>query len=376
MCQNNTSYQRGLNQYYVALLNITEIRYIATEEEDENEIQKKNSQIESKYKEQIVGAYRECSDNRRFEIERYWGRSTYFSVCLGAILVAFFGVITWDVAFNNLHYLLKNIILLVLSYVATVLSLVWYYVGKGSKEWQEVYEMRMYYLENSVTGGFHKIFSVPDEVHNNGNRVYPKGYFNLKPYPYSVSKLNLVISLTAFVIWAVVYLCVFVCLYKFVENPSELSKEFYLSLLMIATFLSLLFGHSIFLERDFILVKVLFWLIISLVFGGISWFFLLLIYSITSYNPTLLLVFLSSILWLYQIRDTTYSFIIDLLKSDNGTIVQGVEHQQFSYKIVERYNQPDSFVAKLKFRLKKFFAQTLHIASVLSILYYILTLEI
>ncbi len=303
--------------------------------------------------ERIKAAYKECSENRRFEIERYWGRSTYFSVFLGAILVAVGGVVSWETDKITDLWLeaktIKAIALFILTYVGTLLSLVWFYVGKGSKEWQKVYEMRMYYLENYVTGGFHKIFSVPNEVEDEGNRVYPNPLFSLREYPYSVSKLNLVVSLSAFIIWGILWIFYSAYLYShFLEDGvgMEISNSFYNNKYIyiiggviggillyrpirkwICDFIKTIYHHSKCLRC---ILKALILILVALIFYCLSDYFFKEKESSTIYRESILILFFIGLYWLYKIRRITPSFIIDFIGRKNVEI-KGVSNHKFIY---------------------------------------------
>lgn len=130
-------------------------------------------------------------DVRKFEIELYWKRATYFWAFIGAAFVGYNAVQTsTDKAF--LQFLLSNL--------GLVLSLGWMLANRGSKQWQENWEHHVDHLEDDVTGPLYKV-TLP--------RRSPEGFLGwldfliVGPSKHSVSKINQLISLYVLVVWGV-----------------------------------------------------------------------------------------------------------------------------------------------------------------------------
>ncbi|EPQ3345976.1 hypothetical protein DN462_25835 [Citrobacter freundii] len=124
-------------------------------------------------------------DIRKFEIELYWKRATYF--------FAFFTVIT--AAFGYLFTSEKySLFAPGVSIIGIVLSICFIYVNKGSKYWQCNWEYLIDKLEVYITGNLYKVY-------------FFKSTDDQRP---SVSDINLLISYTICSIW---HLMFFISLY-------------------------------------------------------------------------------------------------------------------------------------------------------------------
>lgn len=172
-------------------------------------------------------------DIRKFEIELYWKRATYFWTFIGAVFVGFFAVQTFSVplppippnppnsdyasAIWNYTSLLisfretKADLSVVLSCLGLVFSFGWFCVNKGSKQWQENWENHVDLLEDEITGPLYKtvLGRLPLERLKGCPREkcsldYVKGQIkNLVTGPdsFSVSKINQIISLYMTLLW-------------------------------------------------------------------------------------------------------------------------------------------------------------------------------
>jgi len=127
-------------------------------------------------------ALKQALDNRKFEIELYWKRATYFWTFIGAAFAAYF-VLQTQRDFS-------------VTYIAACLgfmfSLAWYYVNRGSKFWQQNWEMHVDLLETEIAGPLYKTVLQP----------HPYRFWNLSDaYPFSVSKINQILSLLVTLVW-------------------------------------------------------------------------------------------------------------------------------------------------------------------------------
>lgn len=137
-------------------------------------------------------------DIRKFEIELYWKRATYFWTFIAAALTGFITIqqlgvgekIFWSVLVGCLGF---------------VFSVAWYCVNRGSKHWQENWENHADLLENSEIGPLYKV--VLSRPKHKKPYWHPKGWwprihiFMLGPGPFSVSKINQIISLFSIILW-------------------------------------------------------------------------------------------------------------------------------------------------------------------------------
>lgn len=126
-------------------------------------------------------------DIRKFEIDLYWRRATYFWTLIAAAFAGYF-VLS---AANNRSPELPGLVFLV-SCVGFLLSAGWYLVNRGSKFWQENWERHVDMLEDEIMGPLYKTTISKDGF----------AFWKLwSGYPYSVSKVNQIISLFILVVW-------------------------------------------------------------------------------------------------------------------------------------------------------------------------------
>ena len=117
-------------------------------------------------------------DVRKFEIELYWKRATYFWAFTGAALAGYLTVLTGKDVENR-----PNALLLV-SCLGLVFSVAWYFVNRASKFWQSNWEAHVDMLEDNVTGPIYKTV-LNDE----------SSFWRIESsYPFSVTKINQLLS--------------------------------------------------------------------------------------------------------------------------------------------------------------------------------------
>ncbi|MEN0038407.1 MAG: hypothetical protein AAGC78_15125 [Cellvibrio sp.] len=136
------------------------------------------------FKDKSSEALKCALDIRKFEIDLYWKRASYFWVLIGAALVAFIAV---AVAKDASH---REELRVVISSLGLVFSCAWLAVNKGSKFWQENWEKHVDMLEDGHMGPLYKT------VFNND-----KGFFSLGGSVFSVSRVNLMISFYVVFLW-------------------------------------------------------------------------------------------------------------------------------------------------------------------------------
>lgn len=138
-------------------------------------------------------------DIRKFEIELYWKRASYFWTFIGLIYAAFCGVLVkMDIIDIGFRFQDTQVcILYLISSAGLCLSLAWFFVNKGSKYWQENWENLISLLEDDLIGPSYKIIlHRPD---TKGCKAITRTL--LEPEPYSVSKINQLLSLFNVIIW-------------------------------------------------------------------------------------------------------------------------------------------------------------------------------
>lgn len=125
-------------------------------------------------------------DVRKFEIELYWKRATYFWVFTGAALAAHVAALTGKELENRPEALLLT------SCIGLVFAVAWYFVNRASKFWQSNWEAHVDLLEDRVNGPAYKTVLL-----NPAPWWKPHG-----PYSFSVSKINQLLSLFVVAIFA------------------------------------------------------------------------------------------------------------------------------------------------------------------------------
>ncbi len=140
-----------------------------------------------------LNAFEKAHEIRKFEIELYWKRTTYFWTLIAALFAGYFLISTKTN--DDLHG--KDLFLMIISCTGVVFSYAWLLANKGSKFWQENWEYHLDILEDKITGPLYK------KVLYKKNATQRKKISNLitRPQSVSVSKINQVITCFTFLIW-------------------------------------------------------------------------------------------------------------------------------------------------------------------------------
>jgi len=123
---------------------------------------------------------------RKFEIELYWKRAAYFWTLIAAAFAAYFVLQSVESTVKD-----PSSIFLV-TCIGFILSLGWYLVNRGSKYWQENWERHVDVLEDEIIGPLYRTNLARTEC----SIIKPHDSF-----PFSVSRINQMISLFITVIW-------------------------------------------------------------------------------------------------------------------------------------------------------------------------------
>jgi len=134
-------------------------------------------------------------DTRKFEIELYWKRATYFWTFIGATLAGYL-VIQAAKEFADKEYFS-----VILGCLGFLFSFAWHCVNRGSKQWQENWENHVDLLENSVVGPLYKTV-----LRRRPAKNFKEGVVNFVtgPLPISVSGVNQIISLYVVALWLLI----------------------------------------------------------------------------------------------------------------------------------------------------------------------------
>lgn len=152
----------------------------------------KNHYDDCRQKKKSEKALEYAMEIRKFEIELYWKRATYFWTFIAAVFAGYALVYTKADGVNSEKYW----ILLVFSCLGFIFSVAWYLVNQGSKFWQNNWERHVDLLEDEVIGPLYKTIAQSSD-----------GCNPLISYrQYSVSKINQILSFFVSLFWMLLIL--------------------------------------------------------------------------------------------------------------------------------------------------------------------------
>ena len=124
---------------------------------------------------------------RKFEIDLYWRRTTYFWTLIAAAFVAFFSIQSaGDFDSKN-----SQVLSFIVANLGFVFSAGWYFINRGSKFWQQNWEIHVDKLEKCLHESVYRLIL----QRTNGN------CWLVDPGKYSVSKINQITSLYVTIVW-------------------------------------------------------------------------------------------------------------------------------------------------------------------------------
>ncbi|WP_109316222.1 hypothetical protein [Pseudovibrio ascidiaceicola] len=175
-------------------------------------------------------------DIRKFEIELYWKRAAYFWTLIAAIFVGF-------VALQRAETAIRQELSIITAGIGFIFSIAWYCVVRGSKSWQENWEFHVDLLEDEVTGPLYKTV-LQRKMAINAQDSFRN--FFLESYPYSVSKVNQIVSVYVISVWF------FLMLYSVDTSSIDTCIRSILILIvnLVTAYLVLRFGVSIHNEKQ------------------------------------------------------------------------------------------------------------------------------
>lgn len=127
----------------------------------------------------LKAAFAQVSDIRKFEIELYWKRATYFWALIAVAFAGYFSILA------SQHISNKFFLSLIVSCIGLVFTFAWFLSSRGSKYWQENWENHLDLLEDNITGPLYKTVLERPEGSNNVVERLVTG-----PLSVSVSKIN------------------------------------------------------------------------------------------------------------------------------------------------------------------------------------------
>jgi hypothetical protein len=123
-------------------------------------------------------------EERARELDLYWKRANYFWTLIAATFAGYFALLDSDHPGQSL---------LIVTCLGFVCATVWYFVNRGSKYWQEIWELQVELLETEICGPLHRV-----SIDHSSYRLRDLH----RAYPFSVTRLNQLLSLFIVVIWA------------------------------------------------------------------------------------------------------------------------------------------------------------------------------
>lgn len=138
-------------------------------------------------------AVKNILDIRKFEIDLYWKRATYFWTLIGATMAGY--LVFSDASSSDPQRQLSQFILIILG---VLFSLCWYFVNRGSKFWQLNWEKHLDVMEDRIIGPLYRT-TISKEYYMR------RLYVIYGPYPFSVSKINILLSFIVFILWSMIY---------------------------------------------------------------------------------------------------------------------------------------------------------------------------
>ena len=135
-------------------------------------------------------------DIRKFEIELYWKRATYFWSFIAAAFAGY--ALTYKTASDY-----EPSLGLLFSSLGLIFSWAWFLVNRGSKFWQQNWEGHVDILEDLTLGPLYKTLAIDA---NPGCFLTAAGRF-------SVTKINQLLSLFVTIIWVILFIKALIPIY-------------------------------------------------------------------------------------------------------------------------------------------------------------------
>jgi hypothetical protein len=129
-----------------------------------------------------------ATDIRKFEIELYWRRATYFWAFIGAAFAGY--ALTYKTSADHEPWLS-----LLFSSLGLVFAFAWYLVNRGSKFWQNNWERHVDMLEDMTLGPLYKTFATDISSRNPLTA----------PGAFSVTKINQILSVFVSLVWVTLF---------------------------------------------------------------------------------------------------------------------------------------------------------------------------
>jgi len=139
--------------------------------------------------EKLKLAFQQVADTRKFEIELYWKRATYFWTLIAVAFAGYFAILSSGGIPNKLF------LSFIVASIGFVFTFAWYLANRGSKYWQENWENHLDLLEDNITGPLYKTL-----LERPAGGSFPERYVT-GPLSVSVSKINQWVSVFVLFVW-------------------------------------------------------------------------------------------------------------------------------------------------------------------------------
>ena len=135
-------------------------------------------------------------DIRKYEIDLYWKRATYFWTFIAATLTGYglTQIAKESVSINKFQFIIVCL--------GLIFSFAWYLVNRASKYWQENWEKHLDMLEDEIIGPLYKTTIHPS--------TYSRSFSLTGALSHSVSRINILLSFFVFLIWIATLIELFV----------------------------------------------------------------------------------------------------------------------------------------------------------------------
>ena len=169
-------------------------------------------------------AFEKAHDIRKFEIELYWKRTTYFWAFIAASFAGYFAILTSkSISFQEQY-------LFLIESIGFVFSLGWFFVNRASKHWQLNWEKVIDSLEDDITGPLMK-----NHINNQNS------FWSLTlSYRFSVSRINQIISCFITLIWFLLMILTSVDIIRNCQFSLKGSWLYPLNLIVVVIFTTIL----------------------------------------------------------------------------------------------------------------------------------------
>jgi hypothetical protein len=122
-------------------------------------------------------------DCRKFEIELYWKRASYFWTIISVAFAGFFILSEKSEASNTY----------MIACLGFIFSIAWYAVNRGGSAWQRNWETHVDCLEDEIMGPLHKTVT---------NRRHYKFWDLAGPFAFSPTRVNAILSMLVVAVWS------------------------------------------------------------------------------------------------------------------------------------------------------------------------------